>query len=185
MRSRRRTPARTSFTRVSVSSSIVGLPPHDRRRTSPGTGQPARSANELEAGRPERVTAAGNRADSTSSAPDAHGPVRMPRRVPSYEDRQPAVHDPVTRSVAERGIVRLDLAVRARGYVWTIGGQAFPDAAPTRVRRAWHVRFAAGCSRSCRARVYPRRTTRVVVGCRSASCMAGARSVRRGSAGRG
>ncbi len=78
--------------------------------------------------------------DATGRAPAAAAPLRVPRRVLSYEDLRPAVDAAAPRSDSPREI-RLDLAMGRGSYVWTIGGQAFPKAAAVRVRRGEHVRF--------------------------------------------
>lgn len=80
-------------------------------------------------------------ADATTRPPAPDAPVRMPRRVLSYDDLQPADSDGTARSGDAPRLVRLDLAMRRTGYVWTIGGQAFPRAEPIRVRRGEHVRL--------------------------------------------
>ncbi|MFP5364932.1 MAG: multicopper oxidase family protein [Thermoleophilia bacterium] len=77
--------------------------------------------------------------DSTARAPAPDAPVRMPRRVLSYDDLRAA--GAPARSGEEPRLVRLDLAMRDAGYVWTIGGQAFPKADPIRVRRGERIRF--------------------------------------------
>jgi len=77
--------------------------------------------------------------DSTTRAPAPDAPVRMPRRVLSYEDLWAA--DASKRSGDPARVVRLDLSMRRTGYEWTIGGQAFPKADPIRVRRGERIRF--------------------------------------------
>ena len=74
-------------------------------------------------------------------APAAGAPLRMPRRVLDYADLRPAETDGAPRSAGSPRVIRLDLAMKSAGYVWTIGGQAFPEAEPVRVRRGEAVRF--------------------------------------------
>jgi multicopper oxidase len=73
---------------------------------------------------------------SRARPPDA--PLRMPTRIASYADLRDA--EPAERLGPARG-VRLDLGAGHGSYSWTIGGQAFPDADPVRLRRGEDVRF--------------------------------------------
>lgn len=75
-----------------------------------------------------------------ATAPAPSAPLQMPRRVLSYEDLRPvqALSDTVRGRPRE---IRLDLTQRDSGYVWMIGGQAFPDAETIKLRQGEHVRF--------------------------------------------
>jgi len=80
-------------------------------------------------------------ADATGQAPDPEAPLRMPRRVLSYEDLRTA--DDGTTPVPDGAPreIRLDLGMRPGSYVWTIGGQEFDKADPVRIERGESVRF--------------------------------------------
>ncbi len=77
--------------------------------------------------------------DAPSSAmPAAEAPFRMLRRIASYEDLRDL--NPAAALSGAREL-RLDLGMRRTGYVWTIGGQAFPQADALRVGRNEQVRL--------------------------------------------
>ncbi len=79
--------------------------------------------------------------DFGGRAPAADAPVRMPKRVLSYEDLRPVEDAGVDAQAEGRRVIRLDLALGRGRYEWTIGDQAFPKADTVRVRRGEHVRF--------------------------------------------
>lgn len=106
-------------TRTGVAARIVGVP----------------------LGKKGRAVALLRYAGAKGRAPAAEAPLRMPRRVLSYEDLKPA--EAAGRPVADGNprVIRLDLGMGEGRYVWTIGGQAFPKADAVRVKRGEHVRF--------------------------------------------
>lgn len=88
-------------------------------------------------GKPGRAVALLRYAGSRAKAPRPGAPVRQPRRVASYGDLEPV--EPVRSGAAARSIA-LPLGLQMP-YTWTVGGQAFPDADPVRIRRGETVRF--------------------------------------------
>lgn len=80
-------------------------------------------------------------ADATGRAPASDAPLRMPRRVLSYQDLTAVDDAAIAVPDGDPRMIRLDLAMGRGRYVWTIGGQAFADADPVRVRRGESVRF--------------------------------------------
>ena len=88
-------------------------------------------------GKPGRAVALLRYAGSRAKAPRPDAPVRRPRRIASYGDLEPVA--PIGFGAAARAIA-LPLELQAP-YTWTLGGQAFPDADPVRVRLGETVRF--------------------------------------------
>jgi len=73
-----------------------------------------------------------------SAMPPPEAPFRMPRRIASYADLRDL--NPAAALSGAREL-RLDLGMRRSGYVWTIGGEAFPQADALRVARNEQVRL--------------------------------------------
>lgn len=87
-------------------------------------GDGARRVLAMPLGKPGRAVGVVRLDGSGESAPPASAPVRSPKRIASYADlRDPERPGPL----AGARVSRLDLAMRMP-YVWTIGGQAFPEA---------------------------------------------------------
>jgi FtsP/CotA-like multicopper oxidase with cupredoxin domain len=89
-------------------------------------------------GKRGRAVALLRTADAAGAPPMAGMPLALPRRIASYGD----LRDPDgARRANDARTIRLDLGLTRGRYEWTVGGQAFPKAAPVRVRRGERVRF--------------------------------------------
>ena len=88
-------------------------------------------------GKPGRAVALLRYAGSRAKAPRPDAPASGPWRIASYGDLEPV--EPVGFGAAARPVA-LPLGLQAP-YTWTMGGQAFADADPVRVRRGESIRF--------------------------------------------
>lgn len=89
-------------------------------------------------GKRGRAVALLRTADAAGAPPMATMPLALPQRIASYADLREHGGGP---GAGEARTIRLDLGMTRGRYEWTIGGQAFPKAAPVRVARGERVRF--------------------------------------------
>lgn len=90
-------------------------------------------------GKEGRAVATLRYADAASATmPTAEAPIRMPPRIASYEDLRDVEPAEPLESARE---VSLDLGLREGEFVWTMGGQAFPDSETIRLARDEQVRI--------------------------------------------